>query len=180
MDAGGWPRTLRVSAGRGATRGRSGNVEGERLTGGQESVSLRHLRSDPTWENGSWHNGSSPFADMEGAGGSTPPAPTIPVLTSAYAKTQELLAPQGDSSSPHSGRRALYCSQITLLRCRSHSPPPSRARPAATGIATSGLVGHPWSVPLSGPQDLCTVAVLLPASSGSRWRDGCPSSCKAA
>jgi hypothetical protein len=45
-----------VSAGGETTRAGSGrvpSVEGERLTGRQESVSLRHLRLDATWDNGS-------------------------------------------------------------------------------------------------------------------------------
>jgi hypothetical protein len=55
----------------------------ERLTERQESVSLPHVRSEPTWENGAWHSGSRGFADTEEDGGSTPPAPTTPSLTSA-------------------------------------------------------------------------------------------------
>ena len=42
--------------------GRAG-AERERLTGRQESVSLTHLRSEVTWENGSEHSGSRWFAD---------------------------------------------------------------------------------------------------------------------
>jgi hypothetical protein len=41
MDAGGRPRTLTVSAGRGATRGRSGNVEGERLLDAKRAFPFR-------------------------------------------------------------------------------------------------------------------------------------------
>ena len=41
MDAGGRPRTLTVSAGRGATRGRSGNVEGERLLDARRAFPFR-------------------------------------------------------------------------------------------------------------------------------------------
>jgi hypothetical protein len=49
------------------------------------------------------------FAATEEDGGSTPPAPTTPVLTSAYAKALEFPLPRGDSVSPHSGKTALYC-----------------------------------------------------------------------
>jgi hypothetical protein len=38
-----------------------------------------------TWENGVEHSGSLCFADTEGAGGSTPPAPTTPRVSRAYA-----------------------------------------------------------------------------------------------
>jgi hypothetical protein len=41
MDAGGRPRTLTMSAGRGATRGRSGNVEGERLLDAKRAFPFR-------------------------------------------------------------------------------------------------------------------------------------------
>jgi hypothetical protein len=52
-------------------------------------------------------------SDTEEDGGSTPPAPTTTFLTSANAKATESLAPQGDASSSHYGKRALYCSQTT-------------------------------------------------------------------
>jgi hypothetical protein len=58
---------------------------GERLTGRQESVSLRRLRLDVTWENGSEHSGSRGFADTEGVTGSNPVAPTGKALTSGNA-----------------------------------------------------------------------------------------------
>jgi hypothetical protein len=48
-------------------------------------------------------------SDTEEDGGSTPPAPTTPILTSAYAKAHEFSLPTGDSVSPHSGKTALYC-----------------------------------------------------------------------
>src|SRR5829696_2873780 len=48
-------------------------------------------------------------SDTEEDGGSTPPAPTTPVLTSAYAKAHEFPLPHGNSVSPHSGKRALQC-----------------------------------------------------------------------
>ena len=59
----------------------------------KESVSLdvrrafpfRGLRSQETWEPGSWHSGSRWFADTGGNGGSTPPAPTIPTLSRSFA-----------------------------------------------------------------------------------------------
>jgi hypothetical protein len=65
--------------------GRVPSVEGERLTGRQESVSLRRLRSGVTWENGVEHSGSRGFADTEGVTGSNPVAPTSKALTSGNA-----------------------------------------------------------------------------------------------
>ena len=66
-----------VSAGGGATRAAEElSAERERFPGRQESVSLRHLRSDPTWENGVEHSGSRGFADTEEVTGSNPVAPT--------------------------------------------------------------------------------------------------------
>jgi hypothetical protein len=50
----------------------------------QESVSLRHPRSEATWENGSQHSGSPGFADTEEVTGSNPVAPTTPALTRAF------------------------------------------------------------------------------------------------
>jgi hypothetical protein len=58
---------------------------GERLTGRQESVSLAHLRSEVTWENGAEHSGSPCFADTEEVTGSNPVAPTSTALTSGNA-----------------------------------------------------------------------------------------------
>jgi hypothetical protein len=66
----------------GSGRGRS--VERERLTGRQESVSLRHPWSEATWENGSQHSGSPGFADTEEVTGSNPVPPTTPALTRAF------------------------------------------------------------------------------------------------
>src|SRR5215216_1404369 len=87
MDAGECPpamagRALEVE--RRIQYGWSWGAERERLPGHQESVSLRPLRSEVTWENGSEHSGSLCFADMEEDGGSTPPAPTVPTLTRAF------------------------------------------------------------------------------------------------
>jgi hypothetical protein len=50
--------------------------ERERFPGRQQSVSLPHLRSEPTWENGVEHSGSRCFADTEEVTGSNPVAPT--------------------------------------------------------------------------------------------------------
>jgi hypothetical protein len=48
------------------------------------SVSLRQLRSEPTWENGVEHSGSRWFADTEEVTGSNPVAPTTPLLSRAF------------------------------------------------------------------------------------------------
>ena len=58
-------------------------AERERFPVRQESVSLRHRRSDPTWENGLWHSGSLRFADTEEVTDSNPVAPT-PCLTNVF------------------------------------------------------------------------------------------------
>ena len=49
----------------------------------KESVSLRHVRLDATWENGVLHSGSRCFADTEEVTGSNPVAPTRMGLTRA-------------------------------------------------------------------------------------------------
>src|SRR5512132_2961776 len=55
------------------------------ITEHQESISLRGLRLESTWENGAWHSGSRWFADTEGVTGSNPVAPTNKGLTSGNA-----------------------------------------------------------------------------------------------
>src|SRR5215218_7472528 len=60
----------------------------------KESVSLRHLRSEPTWENGVEHSGFLWFADTEEVTGSNPVAPTTVLAVSA------LSAPSGQRASP--------------------------------------------------------------------------------
>ena len=76
------------------------SVERERLTGRQESVSLRHLRSEVSWGNGVEHSGSQCFADTEGVTGSNPVAPTTSGLTSGNAVALTITA----LSSRNAGR----------------------------------------------------------------------------
>ena len=88
MDAGECPpamagRALEVE--RRIQYGWSWGAERERLPGRQESVSLRPLRSVVTWENGAEHSGSLCFADTEEVTGSNPIAPTIALLSRAFA-----------------------------------------------------------------------------------------------
>jgi hypothetical protein len=60
------------------------DARSEHFTERQVSALLRPLRSSATWENDGPHSGSLDFADTEEDGGSTPPAPTIPILSRAF------------------------------------------------------------------------------------------------
>jgi hypothetical protein len=82
-----------MSAGGGATRATAAeSAERERFPRRQESVSLRHRRSEPTWGNGVEHSGSRWFADTEEVTGSNPVAPTTKPLTSENAVTFTTMA----------------------------------------------------------------------------------------
>jgi hypothetical protein len=59
-----------------------------------------------TWENGVEHSGSRGFADTEGDGGSTPPAPTTKSLTSRNAGQ---LAVRGRFGGPCTGMESVRC-----------------------------------------------------------------------
>ena len=75
----------------------------------KESVSLPQLRSEPTWENGSWHSGSRGFAGTEGVTGSNPVAPTTSALTRAFVDHRLPLVDRIRGEAGSSGRRALPC-----------------------------------------------------------------------
>jgi hypothetical protein len=90
--------------------GRVRSVERERLTRRKESVSLPGLRSGPTCGNGGWHSGSQGFADTEEDGGSTPPAPTVP-LDQQFSFAEDFSPTtvwETGGVRAHGGRRTLH------------------------------------------------------------------------
>ena|SRR5829696_1177270 len=75
--------------------GWSWGAERERFPGRQVSVSLSPLRCEATCGNGAEHSGSPLFADTEEVTGSNPVAPTIVLLSRAFADPAVLLMPWG-------------------------------------------------------------------------------------
>jgi hypothetical protein len=90
LTAGGSSRVLRLSSlGTSAPLcwrpTTSSGMRTEHFTEREVSTLLRPLRSSASCEKGRPHSGSRWSADTEGAGGSTPPAPTTPAVSRAFA-----------------------------------------------------------------------------------------------
>jgi hypothetical protein len=116
---------------------RRGSAERERFPGRQESVSLPGLRSGATWENGVEHSGSLCFADTEEVTGSNPVAPTIVLLSRAFADSDVPWMPLGPVAA-HAQRQesiSLFNQGCSLLRAAEPvSGPPVPPPPAQTSI----------------------------------------------
>jgi hypothetical protein len=93
-------------------------------------------------ENGLPHSGSLDFADTEEGGGSTPPAPTISLLTSAFVQLLGSLRTGIAGRGRSSGRRALYFLTEGVLFRRSARRHRLRPRGVGHASATFGLTAR--------------------------------------